>query len=67
MKYMVISPYITGLPCDTMEQAESALYLLQCVGGFGQIVEVSEQTPDEDTAPEAVEKPKPRGRPRSTK
>ena len=77
MKYMVISPYTVGLPCDTLEQAESALYLLECVGGFGQIVAIPEDTDPEpvvydEDAPikvkdEVQPHPKPRGRPRSTK
>ena len=64
MSYMVISPYTVGLPCETLEQAENALYLLECVGGFGQIVEVAEETP-EVVAEAVVVPPKPRGRPRN--
>lgn len=76
MSYMVISPYTVGLPCETLEAAESALYLLQCVGGFGQIVEVTEE-PEVLTESKAAKivatiplnataavPPKPRGRPR---
>ena len=51
MKYVVVSPYITPLICETREEAESALYLLQCVGGFGQLMEVQDMAPD---APELV-------------
>lgn len=75
MSYMVVSPYTVGLPCETLEQAESALYLLQCVGGFGQIVDMSEYVSPEPVVfdPDAPIKvknavqphPKPRGRPRS--
>lgn len=83
MSYMVISPYTVGLPCETLEAAESALYLLQCVGGFGQIVEVTEETvgllqeidlihnasemPASVVTASVPTPPKPRGRPRSTK
>ena len=72
MSYMVVSPYTVGLPCETLEQAESALYLLQCVGGFGQIVEVAAEALTESEAAKIVAAiplkatpPKPRGRPRS--
>lgn len=79
MSYMVISPYTVGLPCETLEAAENALYLLQCVGGFGQIVEVvAEETvglleeydltdDDPEIPAPVIVAPKPRGRPRSTK
>ena len=79
MKYTVFSQYITPLVCNTAEEAQSALYLLECVGGFGWIAEMPE---DIDSEPvvcdidvsthvkselEPVTPPKPRGRPRSTK
>ena len=77
MKYAIVSPYMTPLICETLEEAESALYLLQCVGGFGQVVQVPEDTDpepvvyDEDVSThvetELKPTPKPRGRPRSTK
>lgn len=83
MSYMVISPYTLGLPCETLEAAENALYLLQCVGGFGQIVEVNEETvallqevdlihnasemPASVVAASVAVLPKPKPGPRSTK
>lgn len=77
MKYLVLSPYNLPLVCESREQAESALYLLECVGGFGQIVESPEEIDPKPVVfnPDAPIKvknavqphPKPRGRPRSTK
>ena len=64
MSYIVVSPYTTPLECMTLEAAEAALSLLVAVGGFGQIVEVAEETP-EVVAEAVVVPPKPRGRPRS--